>query len=228
MKKIDLKNYKGFCFLKKDDSWERACITMVCTVHDIPHIGIDIKEPCPKDYVPSGSVEWCLQCLGLDLIPNYYPNWLSGSLHRKVWKDNKWPLGKRVFIKPADKYKRFDGFKTTGSYRKKKKPPFWCSDIVEFKDEWRYYISRGKVLTGEWYDGDEINTPEAPELNINIPKDFHGTLDFGMTNLGNLALVEAHHPFSCGWYGKSNEIYVQWLIDGWNYLQNYPYKTNET
>jgi len=220
MKEIDLKGYKGFCFFKKDDSWERACISLVCTMLNIPTIALDINDPYPKDYVPSGSVEWCLQCLGREMIPDYYPKWASKHLHRSVWKHDKWPLNQKVFIKPADRYKRFDGFKTTGSYKKKKKPPYWCSEIIQFEDEWRYYISEGKVLTGEWYSGDEINTPDAPELNIDIPKDFYGTLDFGMIHFKKLALVEAHPPFACGWYGKQNEIYVQWLIDGWNHLQN--------
>jgi len=219
MKKIDLKNYKGFCFLKKDDSWERTCVSLTCALHNIPHIGIDIKDSFPEGFIPSGSVEWCLNCLERELIPDYYPEWLSESLHRKVWKDTKWPLGKKVFIKPADRYKRFTGFITTGSYKKKKKPPFWCSDVIKFVNEWRYYISAGEVLTGEWYWGDEINTPDAPELNINIPKDFYGTLDFGITTSGDFVLVEAHHPFACGWYGKQHELYVQWLIDGWSYLQ---------
>ena len=169
--------------------------------------------------MPSGSVEWCLKSLGKNIIPNYYPEWLSNHLYRKVWKEDKWPLGKKVFIKPADKYKRFTGFETTGTYKKKKKPPYWCSEIVEFVNEWRYYISGGKVLTGEWYWGDEINTPDAPELSINIPEAFYGTLDFGITKTGNFSLVEAHHPFACGWYGKQHEIYLQWLIDGWNHLQ---------
>jgi hypothetical protein len=220
MKEIDLKNYEGFCFLKKDDSWERTCISLTCAHHNIPNIGIDIKDPLPKGFIPSGSVEWCLKCLGKNIIPNYYPKWASEHLYRKVWKTDKWPLGKRVFIKPANKYKRFDGFVTTGSYKKKKKPPYRCSDIVQFTNEWRYYISEGIVLAAEWYAGDEINTPEAPFLDIHIPKDFYGTLDFGRMPFNKFALVEAHHPFSCGWYGKQHELYVQWLIDGWYHLQN--------
>lgn len=220
MKKIDLKGYKGFCFTKQDDSWEMKCISLVSAVQDIPNIRVNRNLPCPAGHVPSGSVEWCLESLKKDVIPNYYPEWLSDHLYRKVWKTDKWPLGKKVFIKPADKYKRFNGFKTIGTYKKKKKSPFWCSDIINFADEWRYYISKGKILTGEWYYGDEINTPDAPELDINIPEDFYGTLDFGITKTGDLALVEAHHPFACGWYGKQHEIYLQWLIDGWDYLQN--------
>ena len=32
---------------------------------------------------------------------------------------------------------------------------------------------------------------------------------------GKLTLVEAHEPFSCGWYGKDYDKYVYWLIEGW-------------
>jgi hypothetical protein len=74
------------------------------------------------------------------------------------------------------------------------------------------------VLTGEWYSGDEINMPDSPALDIMIPNDYFGALDFGRLRSGELALVEANSPYACGWYGKNNEIYVDWLIKGWNYL----------
>jgi len=35
---------------------------------------------------------------------------------------------------------------------------------------------------------------------------------------GKLALVEANHPFACGWYGKEHEIYLEWLSKGWEYM----------
>lgn len=150
--------------------------------------------------------------------PDYYPKWLTSYLYRKVWKDDKWVLGKRFFVKPADKYKRFTGFVTYGTYAKKKKPPFWYSDIVSFTNEWRYYISNGKVLCGEWYWGEKEQ--EAPKLLFDIPVTYSGALDFGILTTGEFALVESQHPFACGWYGKSIALYAQWLIDGWIYMKS--------
>jgi len=195
---------------------------MFCLLYDIPLIRVDENNLDVANYVPCSSVEWCSKILGYNVKPNYYPDWLKKYLYRNVWETNKWPLGKKVFIKPADKYKRFNGFITTGIYSKKKKSPFWCSDIVYFKNEWRYYISNGKILCSGWYLGDEINIPEVPILNINIPKDYCGAVDFGELKTGKLALVETNHPFACGWYGKQSEdyLYFQWLVNGWKYMQN--------
>jgi hypothetical protein len=32
--------------------------------------------------------------------------------------------------------------------------------------------------------------------------------------------VEAHNPYACGYYGKNAEKFLQWTIDGWEYLNN--------
>jgi hypothetical protein len=218
---IDLKGYQGFALMKGDRSIEASKLELYCSLNSIPIVRIDKDISCSDEYVPCGGVEWCLECLGKKVVPDYYPEWLSEFLYRKVWRTDKWPLGKKVFIKPAGKYKRFTGFVTTGTYKKKKKPPFWCSDIVHFVNEWRYYVADGKILCGEWYWGDEVNTPEAPKLDINIPEGYCGAIDFGMLKEEKLALIEVQHPFSCGWYGKDIELYAQWLVSGWDYMRKY-------
>jgi hypothetical protein len=214
---LNLKHFKGFCTTIGDDSVEARRITAFCIIHDISHLRVKNTEPCPKNYVPSGSVEWCTLSLGYNIIPDYYPDWLQPYLYRKVWKSNKW-LMKKAFVKPADMHKRFSGKITSGSYKGKKKPPFWYSEIISFVNEWRYYISNGKVLCGEWYAGDEVNTPPAPEFTIPIPEGLCAAIDFGLTKDGKFALVEAQPPFACGWYGKDDKIYLQWVIDGWEYM----------
>jgi hypothetical protein len=176
-------------------------------------------EEVPKDFIPAGTVDWCDQFLSKDrTVPDYYPDFLTPYLYRKVWKTDEWPLNQKIFIKPSNKHKRFNGFITSGNYRKKKKPPYWCSEVVHFENEWRYYVADGKILTGEWYSGDEVNTPEAPTLEISIPEDYCGALDFGRLRTGELALVEANSPYACGWYGKDHKLYIDWLIKGWNYM----------
>jgi hypothetical protein len=221
MEKIDLKGFKGFAIIKGDISSEAKRLVVYCILTDTKLIKVDSNNPCPTDYVPCGSVKWCNKSLN-GVIPDYYPTWAEDHLYRKVWKDDKWILDRKLFVKPADTYKRFDGFVTSGTYRKKKRGALIWSEVVKFTNEWRYYVSAGKVLTGEWYSGDEINTPDAPELNIHIPKTYFGALDFGMLTDGKLALVESQHPFACGWYGKDDRLYFQWLVDGWEYmLENY-------
>jgi len=216
---INLKNFNGFLLDKNDHSPEAKQLSVYCLVNDI-----EIKRSYSKDtiihnHVPCGSVEFCEKILGYRPTPDYYPEWLSGYLHRKVWKSNGWILGERYFVKPADRFKRFDGFITRGTYSKKKKPPFWYSEITRFVNEWRYYISNGINLGGWWYQGKNEDL-HAPDLQIKIKEGFCGTLDFGSTTHGKLALVEVHPPYACGWYGsqQESEIYFQWLIDGWEFM----------
>lgn len=216
---VNLKGYKGFCRVFGDHSYEANHLLIHSLINSYSVTSVmNRKIKCPDDFVPCGSVEWCLLSLGRKVTPDYYPDWLSPYLYRKIWKEDTWPL-MRVFIKPSDRYKRFTGFVTSGTYRKKKKPPYWCSELVHFTNEWRYYISNGEVLCGEWYAGDEINTPDAPDLNITIPPDYCGAVDFGTLNTGEIALVEANHPFACGMYGKRDDLYFQWLVDGWEYIK---------
>jgi hypothetical protein len=215
---MDLLKYNGFAIQKEiRGDKEGISVSMSCCLHKIPIKIIKNKE-IPNGYIPIGTVEWIEDILNRKITPDYYPDFLKEHLNRKVWKQDKWPLGKKVFINPSDRYKRFTGLITTGGYHKKKRGPYWCSDVVFFENEWRYYISNGKILTGEWYCGDEINTPAAPTLNIDFPNDFCGAVDFGIVN-GKITLVESNHPYSCGWYGKNNDIYTQWLVYGWEYMQ---------
>ena len=169
----------NFALQKGDRSQEAVAVHQTCVMdgHKIQYF--DNYKKVPEDFIPCGTVEWCLKILGKPVTPDYYPDFLKAFLFRKVWQTNEWPLGEKVFIKPADKYKRFTGFVTNGGYRGKKRGPYWCSNVVTFKNEWRYYISYGKILDTGWYWGDELNTPPAPVLGFDIPSDYCGALDFG-------------------------------------------------
>ena len=200
-------------------SREGIAVHQTCILEKWQVVIVRDPKDVPPGYTPSGTVEWVLAVLGKKVVPDYYPDFLQPYLCRKVWKTDEWPLGSKVFIKPADKYKRFTGFVTNGGYSKKKKSPYWCSEVVHFKNEWRYYISNGKVVSSGWYWGDEVNQPPPPELPMKLPEDYCRALDFGFLIDGRFALVEAQHPFACGWYGTNHKAYAQWLIDGWEYMK---------
>ena len=222
---IDLKQFKGFAVQQNDSSREALKLYELCTRNNIEHKVIKNKNKCPDEFVPCGSVEWCEQSLGCIIKPNYYPGWTKDIWHRNIWYNNKWEL-RRVFVKPANRHKRFTGFITTGTYKGKKKGSLVYSDIVQFVDEWRYYISFGKVLTSAWYWGQHEDRV-CPDLDniIKVPDSYSGALDIGLLSTGEYALVESNSPFACGHYSENHEAYFQWLIDGWDYMiKNYKNK----
>lgn len=199
---------------------EEMSIMQFCILNKVPYKLCLRPEDSPEGYAPVGTVEWCENFIPKEkTVPNYYPDFLKDHFHRKIWRADKWPMSPGIFIKPADKHKRFNGRVTLGGYKKKKKGPYWCSEVVEFTNEWRYYIADSKVLIAEWYSGDEVNEPDPPELNINFPLNFCAALDFGTLSTGELALVEANSPYACGWYGKDHKLYAEWLYKGWQSLQ---------
>jgi len=226
---IDLKGYKGFG-IHETMSSESLKLISYCLKNNIKYNIFKRHERCSEDLVPSGSVEWCTKALGKEVVPDYFPDFMKDHIHRKVWKSDKWILGEKLFVKPANRHKRFTGFITTGTYSKKKRPPLIYSEIVYFINEWRYYITDGKVIAREWYWGEDENAPKFDLYisGIKVPKNWSGTLDMGLlrrshlkdiNQWGDFALIEAHPPFACGWYGKDIEPYLQWLIDGWCYMK---------
>lgn len=179
--------------------------------------------------IPVGSVEFVENILGYNPTPNYYPSFLEKYFHREIrWQESLNSITEEdscFFIKPADKNKRFesriacyyDQFEP--NFRSWQTGPYWFSDIVHFKEEWRYYIANGEQLAAYWYKGEEREI-EAPELNIKWPKNFCGAVDFGRLYNEKLTLVENNFPYACGWYGSYSEgkIYGEWLEKGWNYV----------
>lgn len=217
---MDMNGFAGFAIERGDRSHEAERLAAICIRENIPLVTGSI----PRNHVPCGRVTWCLSALALPVTPDYYPEWLADRLYRRVWRTDVWPLY-RVFIKPADRYKRFTGFITNGGYRGKRRPPYWCSETISLGDEWRYYITDGKVVDSAWYwneakartmgIGVMREATPAPDISdIRIPESFSGTLDFGECN-NSLTLIEAQHPFACGWYGSDDKKYFQWLVNGW-------------
>lgn len=210
----------------KVNDFEEKVIKLFCMMNNIPYkifIKASDVQSYPNDYIiPFGSTKWFELCTNWKIIPNYYPEFLSSWLGRKVWQADSWPLNQKVFIKPADSHKRFNGRITTGGYHGKKRGPYWCSEIVHFVDEWRYYIADGKVIYAGWYIGSTDEDKPAPDLDISWPTDYTGAVDFGRTDDNRILLIEAHEPYSCGWYGRVNDyqIYGNWVIKGWDYLKN--------
>jgi len=182
------------------------------------HMNTPGLEP---DEVPVGSVEFCEKFLGKSVESHCYPVFLRGLLYRKIWLADRLE-DETFFIKPADQMKRFEAGLFNLNSEDAPTGPFWMSEIVEFVEEWRYYVAQGKVLEAHWYQGreEEVDPPKFP---VEIPPTFHGAVDLGRLNNGKIALVENNWPFACGWYGNFSEKQVdnfaKWVILGWEYTQ---------
>lgn len=181
------------------------------------------SEVCSPD-VPVGDVEFCERAwrtqTGLPSPrPDFYPTWLSHWMHRSyAVRIVGTTAGSRTFVKSAESYKAWPP-KIVWPGEKFPDGLLCVSQVVEFIQEWRYYVAGGAVVATGWYDGWNEDEP-APELGIDWPEGFCGAVDFGRLSTGEVALVESHHPYACGWYGDDHKAWVHWLISGWNWMNN--------
>lgn len=200
-----------------------ACIALP------PDTSIFRKHSCDyseRNVTPVGDVEFCEMIIrkqGIQIPkPDFYPTWLSHWMHRDFGRfdtrfapSNYWECP--VFVKMADAYKSMPA-KIILPGAVLPEGDIWVSQVVTFLQEWRYYVANGEVVTTGWYDGSDDDEP-APELGIDWPAGFCGAVDFGRLSTGEIALVECHHPYACGHYSDDNQAFVQWLIDGFNYMK---------
>jgi len=191
--------------------------------HNLPYRHIPAPGNVPQDWLPVGGVPWTEAILGCKIIPEYYPDW--APLRRSVWRQETWPLRTGVFIKPADRYKRFTGFIYKYTNKERKKGPVWCSEFWPFIREWRLYVATGKVVASAYYEAPEciINTPPPQSFWASIPTTWCGAIDMGVHGNGDIEVVECQHPYAIGWYGgsESNDTYIQFLLTGWEYMCKY-------
>jgi len=186
-------------------------------------------------------VKHALRQLGKELPPHTpYPASLAHLLYRQVQKLTSLNearallvSGKRLFIKPADGWKRFTGFvaEFEGDYRfngASGSKPVWISDPVRFVSEWRAYVAGGVVLDVRLADhGGERSA--APDLDVirgavatlaadaGMPAGF--VIDFGVLDTGETALIEMNDGFSFGAYdGLRAEAYWNVTVSRWQEL----------
>jgi hypothetical protein len=184
---------------------------------------------CQEGYVPIGTVEYCEQILPKSEVPcDFFPEFLNDWLHRKIGLSTFGCIEQigtsikrhELFLKPAKVWKSDFKSRIVGPEENIPYGLYYFSEPVQFVQEWRYYVANGELVTTGWYDGHDEDEP-APKLDIQFPKDFNSAVDFGRLKDGRIALVEAHAPFACGWYGESHVDYVHWQLESWKgYIQN--------
>ena len=191
------------------------------------------KRECPSDAIPVGSVEYCEQYLPkADGTIDFFPYFLRGHLHRRM--ELAYRLGEPdalpTFYKDATRWKssRWTSRVVPAGEKVPEDILFYQSTAVLWEQEWRYYVADRVVLSSGWYDGQDDDEPAPPLPYICWPDGYCGAVDFGrfrFTENGqtHFALVEAHAPFACGWYGEDHLAYTMWLAEGWAYWQANPF-----
>jgi hypothetical protein len=194
----------------------------------------EIEDLDPESLIVGGigNVRKRLKQFGIEkpLSEIDYPKDLEKYLGRKVWtstieeiiKDDKnW----NIFIKPKKETKKFVG-KVIKEYKdfiglvvKDSPTEIWCSEIVNFKTEWRCFIRYGEILDIRQYKGvwdsklDLDVIKNAVEDFKNAPASY--ALDFGIDENNTMKLVEVNDGHSLGTYGISATNYAKFLSARW-------------
>lgn len=215
--------YEGFASL----GWE------IVKFNDIQ----EVDEKNPEHIVVGGigNVRKRLELLGLERRKGEidYPPSLSKYYGRKIWSTTIQdifanPQNWNVFIKPKDTTKKFAG-KVVREYKdfiglveENEDTTIWCSEIVDFKTEWRCFIRYGQILDIRHYKGAWDSTLDVSEVQRAV-KDFVDApaaygMDFGIDQYGHMKLVEINDGHSLGSYGISSLNYAKFLAARWSEL----------
>ena len=161
-----------------------------------------------------------------------YPEELKPFLKRKIWESSinevfnkkEW----NIFVKPKTETKLFTGkvinneMNLLGLMYKEDDIKVWCSELIDFKTEWRCFIRYKEILDIRRYKGDwdtkiDVKTvASAIESFTSQPYSF--ALDFGINENGETILVEVNDGHSLGTYGLSSAHYAKFLSARWSEL----------
>lgn len=183
------------------------------------------------------SMHGAMKQLGIPIpLPNDYPKVLTHLLHRDIWLSTLGEVEQRVsagseepvFIKPAERLKNFTGrviespsdlyFMGNASRRQK----VWCSQVVQWRSEFRAYVVGTDVVGLDHYGGDENVRPcdrtiaeavKAYRASGEAPAAYG--IDFGVLKDGQTALVEANDGYSLGAYKVAAIPYAEVLFVRW-------------
>jgi hypothetical protein len=168
--------------------------------------------------------------------PNDYPASLSPWLRRRLWKSSVADVvtklqdgaGRPFFAKPLDRHKRFRGsvvqswedLRALGGASNR--ATVWCSEIVEWKSEFRVYVVKGRILGIGHYAGDPSRKVDEKKVEEAVAS-FEASgeapggygIDFGVLSTGQTALVEINDGYSLGNYGLDDDLYTELIVSRW-------------
>ncbi|MDY6784037.1 MAG: ATP-grasp domain-containing protein [Cyanobacteriota bacterium] len=169
--------------------------------------------------------------------PNDYPPSLAKFLHRRTWTSSLGVIEAKlqqeveinpIFAKPANRRKRFTGrvFESLADLGAvsgvSRKEELICSEAVNWKSEYRVYIIHCRIVGTYYYSGDrniKINrsvVEDAVRCLDNAGEAIAGySLDFGVLETGETALVEMNDGFALGNYGLDDKQYADLILARW-------------
>ena len=207
------------------------------------------KVKLTKDDFISGDIKTmyaAMRQLGIDYSYCDYPESLRKYLLRNVWPSTmrdirnevylEGSLKKPIFIKPRNNLKRFTGFVCEtiddlgqNVYGAGNTVDIWCSDVIHFTSEYRCPIVNGKsrgcyhYSNHNPYDYMKYREQLFEMVQKMADENKEGTsaycLDVGITNKGEIALIEMTDGFSFGKYGMSDDLYAEIVTTRWNELK---------
>ena len=217
-----------FCLQAGDSTREKVAIFSASRKLGYEFI---CNKTCPPNHIPIGDVPFCETVLPVqNKTIDFYPEFLKEYRHREIGfstfggvegGNHDSPIKrKKFFLKKAQEWKSDFQSRIVEWDEKIPYDFYYYSEVVEFVQEWRYYVAGGVLITTGWYAGIDEDEP-APELNIEWPQDFNAATDFGRLKDGRIAIVESHAPFACGWYGNDHRDYANWQYEAWiNYIKS--------
>jgi ATP-grasp domain, R2K clade family 2 len=114
-------------------------------------------------------------------VPVDYPRTLEHFHERKIWRSTIGEVrraiengGPPVFVKPADRRKRFTGIIVSGPEDLWRLAPVsrslrvHCSEVVDWQTEWRAFVNDATLVGLRRYDGDLSVVPDLSAMRSMI------------------------------------------------------------
>jgi hypothetical protein len=187
-----------------------------------------------------GTVREALERAGRPAPPNLdLPVSVRFWANRLVWESTMGEIrhgvmngADPVHVKPRDRGKLFNGtviasFKDLiPSASVPDDEPVLVQGIVKFVSEWRATILRDRIINVAHYKGDPLQFPHSATMTCAL-NDFEErpigfSMDWGVTEDGETALVEVNDGFSLGNYGVRGCDYVAMIEARWRQLMGLP------
>lgn len=161
---------------------------------------------------------------------NDYPPSLAAFYGRKIYAATideiaNNPESWDVFVKPKGQLKKFTGrhvkstFDLVGCGDRENNVPVWVSEPVRFVSEWRVFVRYNEILgvrpyKGDWRGQYDYKVIEAAvKAYENAPAGY--AIDFGLTDKGELLVVEVNEGYAIGNYGLFYTDYAKLIAARW-------------